>query len=80
MLDFSTLPKMVLLLVRLICFFLSGLLALIMCIVLWARHGSTGFALEPGDSGTLILVAILLAVALGLAWASGREMKRMPGK
>ncbi|MDE2385509.1 MAG: hypothetical protein KGO53_12915 [Alphaproteobacteria bacterium] len=77
--DFSGLPKIVLVLTRAVCLLVAGLLAVIIAALLWARHGAEGFAFEPSDKGTLGLVAFLLLVALGLAWAMGRELRRMTG-
>ncbi len=74
--DFSTLPKLVLMIVRLMCLAISGLLALIIGLLLWVRHTDGAFQFQQGDKATIMLMAVLIVVALFLVRIIGKEILR----
>ena len=77
MVDFSSLPKLALWIIRAVCIAVSGMMAGLVAALLWVRHGADGFVFQNGEKETIGLMIVLIVAALILARVTGRELNRM---
>ena len=61
---------------RLMVIVLAVIMAAIICVFLWQRHGADGFALQQDDKGFLGLMVFLLGLCLYLVRGIAGEMRK----
>ena len=74
--EMSPLLHMIMRVVRLAVMILAAILAAIICVFLWQRHGADGFSFQQGDKGFLGLMVFLLGFCVYLARGIKREMRK----
>ena len=74
--EMSPLLHMIMRAARSMVIVLAVILAAIICVFLWQRHGADGIALQQGDKGFLGLMVFLLGFCLYLVRGIAREMRK----
>lgn len=76
--EMSPLLHMIMRMVRLAVMILTAVLAAIICVFLWQRHGTDGFSFQQGDKGFLGLMIFLLGFCLYFTRGIARELRKPP--